>query len=262
MSHTKPETPEEKWAALEATVAESEARELEDMTEEEVDAELAARGFDLDRVKRDGEALAAKIHVELAALDASAGAASGKSSTPPAAPAKEPPSNVVPFPASRSWRARSSVLLIAAAIAATLAITTATMIARRDPPPPSPRGPVAPEVFVEAHAEDIAAFRAAAEAARQAEDWEGCVRNVDAADQLVTHPTGKPDPLRRRCIDEGVAASIAGAKEAAGRREFTRCVAYLDRAARLAKNADAGEAVLRGVCEEGAAKERGNVKVP
>ncbi len=114
----KPRTPEEQWEAVLLQAAGPEARELDEMSDEEVDAELRKSGIDPERLAKEG-------------------GASVSESASAAVPVQAQPADVIAFPAVARRRPRWPLLLVAAALA-TAAISTGVVIATRDTPPPRP----------------------------------------------------------------------------------------------------------------------------
>jgi hypothetical protein len=174
---TKPRSPEEQWRDIERMSLGAEARELEEMSEEEIDRELRAAGMDPERMERDGNALAERLMRE--------------AGVPEAVSAIEPRDGV-----SRVAQARPAVielserrrvrwpLLLVAAVIASVAAATAVTIARRDdvlPPVPKDVPQETPAPPVPSPLELAATYRQDAQDAFARGDWQACLASLDRA---------------------------------------------------------------------------------
>jgi hypothetical protein len=191
----KPETPEEKWAAI-AHLADDDDDEEE--SEEELDAALRAHGYDVEKIDERAATFAEKVKAELDELEARAAKVPAASASGPSlaggaddsvqGPAAVPTMNVVPFETRR--RTRWTVVLLGAAIAAMLAIGTALMVATRDQPWLKPMGPETPlprppEQPHEPTPQEMAAnARRDARAACAKKEWNVCSAKLDDAARL------------------------------------------------------------------------------
>lgn len=228
-----PGTPEQQWRAVMLTALGTEARELTDASDAEIDDELRMQGINPERLAKDGNALArrlmreagmlegepepeeapsAPVPIDLVSapnLDADLAPARANDVEPPVAtaqladdviqlPVREPARIRPPIPI----RARWPLLLIAAAIT-TVAITTGVTIALRDPPAPTPdplhEGPREPSPL-----EVASRLRHEAEKACATYDWQACADKLDQAKAL--DPRGEE---RNNVIAMRAAASTA-----------------------------------------------------
>lgn len=203
----RPLSPEEQWRAIALTSMGAEARELEEMTDEEVDRELRASGIDPDRLAREGNALAERLLRELTAAPANAPARDRDHDPDPvqAQPA------VLPFP-SRP-RPRWPLLLLAAALALA-AITTGAAIALRDRHPPTRLLPGPTSTRREPPPEEVARrLRDDAEEACGRSEWQACLDGLDRARGLdpAGDTTVKAQILRATAVRELAAPDGADA---------------------------------------------------
>jgi len=217
----RPLSPEEQWRAIALTSMGAEARELEEMTDEEVDRELRASGIDPDRLAREGNALAERLLRELTAAPANAPARArepertesaqrtesvedhgAKRSAPdpdpdhdrdrdrdrdpdPAHDRDPDPDPVQAQPAVLPFpsrpRPRWPLLLLAAALALA-AITTGAAIALRDRHPPTRLLPGPTSTRREPPPEEVARrLRDDAEEACGRSEWQACLDGLDRA---------------------------------------------------------------------------------
>jgi len=167
MTSKKPETPAEEWDAIVKT---AEAAALDDddenetddhpPTEEELDAALAAHGYDVAKINADAAAFVQGVHDALADEETrretlaeartTASVTEGKPALPPVKGL--PPSNVVPLETretrgtreTRRKRAAWTTMLLAAAVLGAVGVSTAITVGMLA----QPKNPVGPELHL------------------------------------------------------------------------------------------------------------------
>jgi len=227
MSEQRKRSPAKAWEAAQREALRAEGERVAAMSDEALDASLAAKGVDAKAARERGAALAAKLMAQRQGAAAEA---------QPQAPA-----NVVGFDAAREKKRGRSVAwwtLAAAAAALVLGGGGATLIAlnSREPTPPGPpvplQGPPEPPPSAVAQ-QDPQQLRKLAKLDCNAGDWSDCLQKLDQAygldpqgnlawdvqrmrkmanrAQLEREASLKPGPVEPRTIDAGDRAVLAKA---------------------------------------------------
>jgi hypothetical protein len=223
MSEQRKRSPAKAWEAAQREALRAEGERVAAMSDEALDASLAAKGVDPKAARERGAALAAKLMAQ------------GRGAPAPA----QPPAKVASFEAARDKRRGRSVAwwaLAAAAAALVLGGGGAAVVALNSrepaPPGPSPLPTQAPEPPPSAVGQqDPQELRELAKLDCNAGDWSDCLDKLDRANdldpqgnlgwdvqrlrkkanrgQLERDVSLKPGPLEPRTIDAGDRAALA-----------------------------------------------------